>query len=129
MDQVKYVEDSLKNLNWYGLPKSVLLGPLLNALTHLSFPGLNSFFNSVRAIQWERACWFTVKPGWNKTCLVLLPNSNVEMKNCSVLAHNNTAGNYMFKARRHWHPSGVFIVNFQHISHLVVVFLLLTLSR
>ena len=31
--------------------------------------------------------------------------------------------------RRHWCRSGVFNVNFEHISHLVVVFLLLTLSR
>ena len=31
--------------------------------------------------------------------------------------------------RRHWRCSGVFIVNFEHISHLVLVFLLLTLRR
>ena len=31
--------------------------------------------------------------------------------------------------RRHWRRSGVFIVNFEHISHLVLVFLLLTLSE
>ena len=31
--------------------------------------------------------------------------------------------------RRHWHRSGIFNVNFEHISHLVLVFLLLTLSR
>ena len=31
--------------------------------------------------------------------------------------------------RRHWRRSGVFIVNSEHISHLVLVFLLLTLSR
>ena len=29
--------------------------------------------------------------------------------------------------RRHWHRSGIFMVNFEHISHLVLVFLLLTL--
>ena len=29
----------------------------------------------------------------------------------------------------HWRRSGVFIVNFEHISQLVLVFLLLTLSR
>ena len=29
----------------------------------------------------------------------------------------------------HWLCSGVFIVNFEHISHLVLVFLLLTLNR
>ena len=28
--------------------------------------------------------------------------------------------------RRHWRLSGVFIVNFKHISHLVLLFLLLT---
>ena len=31
--------------------------------------------------------------------------------------------------RRHWRRSGVVIVNFEHISHLVLVLLLLTLSR
>ena len=30
--------------------------------------------------------------------------------------------------RRHWHRSGVFFVNFEHIPHLVLVFLLLTSS-
>ena len=30
---------------------------------------------------------------------------------------------------RQWRRSGVFIVNFEDISHLVLVFLLLTLSR
>ena len=30
--------------------------------------------------------------------------------------------------RRHWPRSGIFIVNFEHISHLVLVFLLLTLN-
>ena len=59
-------------------------------------------------------------------------------------------GNYLFKAnnintrarceicsklaiktpeRRQLRRSGVFIVNFEHISHLVLVFLLLTLSK
>ena len=30
--------------------------------------------------------------------------------------------------RRHWRRSGIFIVNFEHISHLVLEFLLLTLN-
>ena len=67
-----------------------------------------------------------------------------------LLRHNYPAGNYMFKInnrntrtrcemcskltiktpeRRHWRHSGVFIVNFKRISHLVLVFMLLTLSR
>ena len=61
----------------------------------------------------------------------------------------NSAGNYTFKVsnrntrtrckicskltiktseRRLWRRSGIFIVNFEHISYLVLVFLLLTLS-
>ena len=31
--------------------------------------------------------------------------------------------------QRQWRCSGVFNINFEHISHLVLVFLLLTLSR
>ena len=31
--------------------------------------------------------------------------------------------------RRHWRHSVVYFVNYEHISHLVLVFLLLTLSR
>ena len=30
--------------------------------------------------------------------------------------------------RRQWRRSGIFIVNFEHISHLALVFLLLTLN-
>ena len=30
--------------------------------------------------------------------------------------------------RRHWRRSGVYVVNFEHISHLVLVFLLSTLN-
>ena len=62
----------------------------------------------------------------------------------------NPAGNYMFKVinknnrtrfeicseltiktqeRRHWRRSNVFIVNFEHISHLVPAFQLLILSK
>ena len=33
------------------------------------------------------------------------------------------------KVQRKWRRSSVFIVNFKHISNLVLVFLLLTLSR
>ena len=33
------------------------------------------------------------------------------------------------KTNGQWRRSGIFIVNFEHISHLILVFLLLTLSR
>ena len=68
----------------------------------------------------------------------------------TIIFRSNPAGIYLFKVnnrntrtrceicskltintpeRRQWRRSGVFIVNFEHISHLVLVFLLLTLSR
>ena len=31
--------------------------------------------------------------------------------------------------RRHWRRSGAFIVNFEHISHLFLAFLFLTLNK
>ena len=34
--------------------------------------------------------------------------------------------NYETPKRRHWRRFSVFIVNFEHISHLVLVYLLLT---
>ena len=42
------------------------------------------------------------------------------------------AGNYMFQANNRntrWRRSGVFIVNFEHISHLFLVFISSTLSK
>ena len=37
---------------------------------------------------------------------------------------------YILPSRQlHWRHSGVFIVNFERISHIFLVFLLLTLSR
>ena len=68
----------------------------------------------------------------------------------SITVVSDPAGNYFFRVNnrntrtrreicsrltikipelRYWRRSGIFIVNFEHISHLVLVFLLLTLSR
>ena len=49
-------------------------------------------------------------------------NSRARCKMCLKLTINTSE-------RRHWRRSGVFIVNFEYISHLVLVFLLLTLNR
>ena len=48
-------------------------------------------------------------------------NTRTRWEICSKLTINTPE-------RGHWHRSGVFIVNFEHISHLVLVFLLLTLN-
>ena len=73
-------------------------------------------------------------------------------QNISVLEYRDCypASNYMFKVsnrntrirceicsklirkipeRRQWRRSGIFFINFEHISHLVLVFLLLTLDK
>ena len=49
-------------------------------------------------------------------------NTRARCEICSKLTINTPE-------RRHWRRSGVFIVNFEHISHLVLVFLLLTLNK
>ena len=75
---------------------------------------------------------------------------NIIQKSQLIFEVNHPAGIYLFKVnnrntrtrceicskltintpeRRQWRHSGVFIVNFEHISHLALVFLLLTLSR
>ena len=48
-------------------------------------------------------------------------NTRTRYENCSKLT-------IKIPERRHWHRSDVCIVNFGHISHLGLVFLLLTLS-
>ena len=74
----------------------------------------------------------------------------LQRKNLSGITNFNSDGNYLFKVknrttktrseicsklaiktpeRRLWLRSGVFIVNFEHIPHLNLVFLLLTLDR
>ena len=49
-------------------------------------------------------------------------NTRTRCEICSKLTINTPE-------RRQWRRSGVFIVNFEHISHLVLVFLMLTLNR
>ena len=55
---------------------------------------------------------------YNKYCP--LPASN-----CLLKANNSNTR----KTWRHWRRSSVFIVNFEYISHIFLVFLLLTLNK
>ena len=52
-------------------------------------------------------------------------NNRNTRKRCAVCSKLTI----MTPEQRHWRRSGVFIINFEHISHLFLVFLLLTLSR
>ena len=57
------------------------------------------------------------------SCKIAGQNSGKQLFRLHQTSHYDTS-----PVRRHWHRSGVFIVNFEHISHLVLVFLLLTLN-
>ena len=54
--------------------------------------------------------------------LLKVNNRNTRTK-CEICS------NLTINTPHHWHRSGVFFVNFEHISHLILVFLLLNLSR
>ena len=63
------------------------------------------------------------QPAVTFTCLKLtIETLEQGVKICSKLAMKTPE-------RRYWGHYGIFIVNFEHISHLVLVFLLLTSSR
>ena len=53
---------------------------------------------------------------------VINRNSRTRCEICSKLE-------IIIPERRQWRRSGIFIVNFEYVSHLVLVFLLLTLGR
>ena len=63
-----------------------------------------------------------VIPAGNDMFKINNRNTRTRCKICSKLTIKTPQ-------RRQWRRSGVFFVNFEHISHLVLVFLLLTLSR
>ena len=65
--------------------------------------------------------------GW---FLVILENLMLqEVTQLAFTCSNSTIEKGVKYIQRQWDRLGVFIVNFEHISHLVLVFLLLTLSR
>ena len=56
---------------------------------------------------------------------------HVQSNNRNIRSRSEICSKLTIKTpeRYEWHPSGVFMVNFEHISHLVLVFLLVTLCR
>ena len=66
----------------------------------------------------------------SKSCLFLADNNMFKVNNRNTSASCEICSKLTIKIpeRRYWRRSGIFIVNFEHISHLVLVFLLLTLS-
>ena len=100
-----------------------------------------------RITEWQVLKWFLSK------LILNLNNSYIVFRylpKWTLVFARIPAGNYMFKVhsknsrtkfeicskltikipeRRQWCRSGIFVVNFERISHLVLLFLLLTLSR
>ena len=95
-------------------------------------------------MKWFLIFWAENLVCWSHLVFILL------LKGCYHPSGHFPAGNYMFELnnrstrtrceicsklriktpeRPHWRSSCVFIVNFQHISHFVLAFLLLTLNR
>ena len=93
--------------------------------------------------------WFRTRPCQNNTIQLKLRISKAYLEPCQTSKMNGfakiPAGNYMFKVKYRntrtrreicskltiktpGRRSGVFIANFEHISHLVLVFLLLALN-
>ena len=71
---------------------------------------------------------FTTVNGWNSfpagNHMLKFNNKNTRTR-CEICSKLTIK-----KSKRHqWRRSGVFIVNFEHISHLALMFLLLTLSK
>ena len=88
-----------------------MLYPILKARTKWEW------LRYYRALAWSKLIY----PPGNYLFKVNHRNTRLRCEICSKLAKETPE-------RRHWYRSGVFIVNFGHISHLVPVFLLLNLS-
>ena len=114
----------------------VLLRESFGGRSHHSLIHLVSFVHSLTdQLFWYKKCSYPVF-GWDKS---LKESNHLQGKlwfsEPKYLQRSTPAGKYMFKVNnrntqwRQWLRSGVFIVNFEHISHLILVFLLLTLSK
>ena len=77
---------------------------------------------SVNGPGWKESLNVKNKPAGNHMFKVNNRNTRTRYEICSKLAVKTSE-------RRQWCRSGVFIVNFEHISHHALVFLLLTLSK
>ena len=87
---------------------------------------INYFSEHLRMGASAQSCYLCycakLKPDANYMVKVNYRNTRIRCEICSKLTIKTPK-------RHHWRRSGVFIINFEHISHLALVLLLVTLSR
>ena len=135
----------IKFLN--GCPPQISLRPFLNTLSHTT----QIFLCGFQSLFQIKTQWLTGQStryfSYQLINYLLRLDLRTSVDNCNIKCHilsstQYVCSKYVFQPaitcskltiktpeRCHWRCSGVFIVNFEHISHLVLVFLLLTLSR
>ena len=111
------IQSHVKHLWWRVLRK------LLTAKSH--------FFRQTLHLRKYSKYLCTIIPWWKKTkkthpagIYLLKVNDWSTRTRCEICSKLTIK----IPERRQWCRSGIFIVNFEHISHLVLVFLLLTLN-
>ena len=101
-------------------------------LFHFKALKCSTYWREALILKWEK---FFIS---SKICSFLFPNKNTPVGIYMFKVNNRnttTRGEICSKLtrkrpeRRQWRRSGVFLVNFEHFSHLVLVFLLLTLRK
>ena len=115
-DQLKYPKTHL--VRYFRQPTNSLIG--LHQCQRYSQYLSKPIFSYMQVFIPDMLCTTDI-PAGNYMSKVNNRNSRTRCEICSKLKIKTPE-------RRQWH-SGVFIVNFEHISLLVLVFLLLTLSR
>ena len=84
------------------------------------------FCNSMQTLIWIKK--FLVRVRILHNSLEFIPVGKVNNRNSRTRCEIYSKSTIKTPERRKWHRSGVFIVNFEHIPQIVLVFLLLTLN-
>ena len=79
----------------------------------------------------HKSFWTLPKALRSLVYFLVLTHPTITCSKLTIVAKCEIYSKLTIKATEHccWHPSRVFILNFEHISHHVLLFLLLTLSR
>ena len=108
----------LQPVSWCGL----LLKWLVSIWNRLIWTNFLFYFSVYIIVFVNGLVCISTYPASNDIFKVNNRNTRKRCEMCSKLTIKTPEG-------RHWSPSGVFIVNFEHIPHLALVFLFIALSK